>query len=224
MLTRLYPDQGPLRRELYSKHLEFFRTGLTHRERLFLAANQIGKTLGVGGFETTLHLTGRYPSWWEGARFHEPIQAWAAGDTSKTVRDIIQLTLLGPYGRFGTGLIPQETLNRWTPKQGISDAVEGIFVKHISGGESEIMLKSYDQKREAFQGTKKHIIWLDEEPPSDIYGECLTRTINIQGAMLILTFTPLQGLTELVKEFMPELAMDESEETPMGPYDDVVHE
>ena len=56
-----YPDEGPLRRELYPKHLEFFRAGVEHRERCFLAANRVGKTEGVGGFELTCHLTGEYP-------------------------------------------------------------------------------------------------------------------------------------------------------------------
>jgi hypothetical protein len=46
-----YPDGGPLRRELYPKHLEFFRAGIEHRERCFLAANRVGKTEGVGGYE-----------------------------------------------------------------------------------------------------------------------------------------------------------------------------
>ena len=91
-----YPDDGPLRRELYPKHLEFFRAGIEHRERCFLAANRVGKTEGVGGYELTCHLTGEYPDWWEGRTFDQPIEAWAAGDTSQTVRDIIQAKLLGP--------------------------------------------------------------------------------------------------------------------------------
>jgi hypothetical protein len=81
-----YPDEGPLRRELYPKHLEFFRAGIEHRERCFLAANRVGKTEGVGGYELTCHLTGEYPDWWEGRTFDHPIEAWAAGDTSQTVR------------------------------------------------------------------------------------------------------------------------------------------
>jgi len=89
-----YPDEGPLRRELYPKHLEFFRAGVEHRERCFLAANRVGKTEGVGGFELTCHLTGEYPVWWEGRTFDHQIEAWAAGDTSQTVRDIIQAKLL----------------------------------------------------------------------------------------------------------------------------------
>jgi len=60
-IDRYYPDEGPHRRELYPKHLEFFKAGATRRERALLAANRIGKSEGVGGYETTLHLTGRYP-------------------------------------------------------------------------------------------------------------------------------------------------------------------
>src|SRR5271166_3119159 len=77
-LLTYYPDHGPLRRELYPKHMEFFEAGATHRERLMCAANRVGKTEGVGGFETTLHLTGRYPDWWKGRRFNRPVRAWAA--------------------------------------------------------------------------------------------------------------------------------------------------
>src|SRR5262245_8873710 len=50
-LDSLYPDAGPLRRELYIPHQEFFAAGAEHRERLMLAANRIGKTEGIGGYE-----------------------------------------------------------------------------------------------------------------------------------------------------------------------------
>lgn len=201
-LFTYYPDEGPLRRELYKKHLEFFRAGNEHRERLMLAANRVGKTEGVGGYETALHLTGLYPDWWEGRRFDRPIRAWAAGDTSKTVRDIIQYKLLGAHGGHGTGLIPGDHLIRTTAKAGIPDAVEDIHVEHVSGGTSYLTLKSYDQRRESFQGTEQDIIWLDEEPPLDIYSECLMRTMTTNG-LVILTFTPLSGLSEVVLSFLP---------------------
>ena len=94
-----YPEKGPLRRELYPKHLEYFRAGSNHRERLMLAANRVGKTEGVGAYEVTCHLTGLYPDWWEGRRFSKPVKAWAASDTSKTVRDIIQVEAAGRTGR-----------------------------------------------------------------------------------------------------------------------------
>jgi phage terminase large subunit-like protein len=193
---------GPLRRELYPKHLEFFAAGLHNRERCFMAANRVGKTV-AGGCEVTYHATGEYPDWWTGYRVEGPSLIWAAGDTGKTTRDIIQLELLGPPGNFGTGLIPGDRIIRTPSKQGISDAVEFIYVKHKSGGESVVNLKSYDQRREAFQGGKPRVLWLDEECPEDIYGECLTRTMTNDGRVM-LTFTPLQGLTQVVKAFVDD--------------------
>ena len=225
-LLSYYPETGPLRRELYAKHTSFFDAGTKYRERLMMAANRVGKTEGVGGYEVALHLTGRYPDWWKGRRFGTSIKAWAAGDTSKTVRDILQEKLLGPVGQFGTGLIPKEDIIRVTAKPGVSDAIEIIYVRHASGGESRIVLKSYDQKRESFQGSEQDLIWLDEEPPIDIYTECLLRTMTTNG-LILLTFTPLMGMSETVMTFLPGGEIKESAEgskfVVMATWDDVPH-
>ncbi|MGL5630947.1 MAG: hypothetical protein ACRDD3_01195, partial [Azovibrio sp.] len=61
LIETLYPETGPLRRELYPKHLEFFQAGARYRERCAMAANRVGKSFGMGGYETALHLTGLYP-------------------------------------------------------------------------------------------------------------------------------------------------------------------
>jgi len=202
-----YPNDGPLRRELYPKHLEFFRKGREHRERCFLAANRVGKTEGVGAFETTLHLTGRYPDWWEGRRFETAITAWAAGDTNQTTKDVLQRVLLGAKIDIGTGMIPGDAIVKTTPKTGVPDAVETIHVKHVSGGISELTLKTYEQGRISFQGTSRHIVWLDEEPDMGIYTECLTRTMTTNG-LVICTFTPLLGMSEVVRYFLDMKAIE----------------
>jgi len=202
-ISTYYPDTGPLRRELYPKHTQFFEAGSVYRERMMMAANRIGKTEGVGGYELVLHLTGQYPPWWTGRRFNRPIKAWAAGDTGKTVRDILQEKILGPVGSFGTGLIPKACINKVLNKVGIADAVEIVSVKHISGGNSRLTFKSYDQRREAFQGTEQDVILLDEEPPMDVYTECLMRTMTNNG-MVMLTFTPLMGMSEVVLSILPK--------------------
>ena len=167
-----------------------------------MAANRVGKTEGVGGYELSLHLTGQYPAWWNGRRFSKPIRAWAAGDTSKTVREILQQKLLGPVGSWGTGLIPGDSIQRTVLSKGAADTVEILYVKHAAGGVSILVFKSYDQRREAFQGTEQDLIWLDEEPPLDIYTECLLRTMTNNG-MIMLTFTPLLGMSEVVLAFLP---------------------
>ena len=198
-----YPDAGPFRRELYAKHMEFFRLGAQHKERLFMAGNRTGKSV-AGAYEITCHLRGVYPAWWEGRRFTaEPVNALVAGDTAKTSRDILQHKLLGPVGSFGTGMIPYDSLERVAPKQGIPDAVETIYVRHVSGALSTCQINSYDQGREAFQGTERHVIWLDEECPEDVYTESLMRTMTTDGIVL-LTFTPIRGITPLVLSFLPD--------------------
>lgn len=199
----LYPDDGPLRRELYPKHTKFFEAGAKFRQRLFLAANRVGKTEGTGLYELVMHCTGDYPDWWRGKRHNRPVRCWAAGDTSKTVREILQLKLLGPVGSYGTGLIPGEYLEKTTRAGGVADTVETIYIKSKFGGLSSINLKSYDQRVEAFQGTEIDVILLDEEPPEDVYTECLMRTMTNSG-MILCTFTPLLGMSQVVKKFLPD--------------------
>ena len=217
-LFGLYPDTGPLRRELYAKHVQFFRAGAEHMERCMMAGNRVGKTWGVGAYETTLHLTGRYPEWWEGRRFDRPIAAWVAGDTRTTTRDIIQQALLGVggeggAGELGTGMIPgDDIIGKPTPMQGVPGAVDTVLVKHQAGGNSVLQFKSYDQGRRTFQGTKKDVVWVDEEPPVDVYEEALLRlTATVPGeqnGLLLCTFTPLLGLSKVALKFLPELAPD----------------
>ena len=86
----------------YSKQAEFHEAGATHRERLLMAANQVGKTFAAA-MELAAHVSGQYPSWWQGYRFDRAIRAWAAGETAEVVRTTIQLLLLGESGQHGTG-------------------------------------------------------------------------------------------------------------------------
>ncbi|RTL00420.1 MAG: hypothetical protein EKK59_04490 [Neisseriaceae bacterium] len=169
-----------------------------------MAANRVGKTEGGGGYEVTAHLTGIYPEWWPGYRFDHAIDCWAAGDTNETVRDIIQLKLLGSeHDGWGTGLIPAANIVRVVKRQNGNGAVDYAVIKHASGGTSILGFKSYEQGRKAFQGTEKHLIWLDEESEEGIRAECALRLMTTNGH-LIETFTPLRGLTPIVLKYLGE--------------------
>ena len=203
-LWTYYPDDGPLRRELYAQHMEFFRLGAEVPTRCFMAANRVGKTEGAGGIEVTYHLTGIYPEWWPGRKFLHATDGWCAGDTKETVRDILQLKLLGPENAWGTGLIPGDDLLQVVKRQNGNGAVDYCLVRHRpTGGVSRLGFKSYDQGREAFQGTEKHFIWLDEESNEGIRSECTMRLMTTNG-LLIETFTPLRGLTPIVLTYLGE--------------------
>lgn len=183
-------------RTSYAKHMQFFADGLKYRERAMMAGNRIGKSEG-GAYEVACHLTGIYPDWWEGRRFDYPINALVAGETGKLVRDSMQAKLLGPATAIGTGMIPAHCIIDKKSKSGIPDAVDLVTVRHISGKTSLLQFQSYDQGREAFQATERDVIWLDEEPPLDVYSECLIRTMTT-GGIVLSTFTPLKGVSETV--------------------------
>lgn len=223
-----FPDEGPLRRDLYQKHLRFFEAGRDVRERCSLSANRVGKTESLGGYELVLHLTGQYPAWWPGRKFDRPTLCWAAGDTGKTVRDILQAKLMGPYGNFGTALIPGAAIVDHKTKSGVADAVELVYVRHTTGGISTLVFKSYDQGRVAFQGNEPDVILEDEEAPEQVHMECVTRTMTNDG-MVMVTYTPLEGLTPTVLLFAPNGEMNEGVHPETGRYlinitwDDVPH-
>ena len=165
-----------------------------------MAGNQLGKTLSAGA-EYAMHLTGRYPEWWQGRRWDRPVVGWAAGVTGESTRDNVQRMLLGRPGQFGTGMIPKDALIETVSARGVADLIDTIRVRHASGGESIVALKAYEKGREKWQGETLDLVWFDEEPPEDIYIEGLTRT-NATGGMVFLTFTPLLGMSSVVKRFL----------------------
>lgn len=233
MLQTMFPDTGPLRRELYPKHLEFFRslapkafgtppgekTEIARAsERIFMAGNRVGKTMAAGT-EVAYHLTGQYPDWWDGHRNDKAVRWLASGDTHETTRDIIQLKMLGATTDrkedYGTGLIPGESIVDVVPRPHVKGAAEKILVKHVSGGVSELWMRSYVQGREIFQGFELDGFWADEECPQDVYEEAMVRLMTRNG-LSILTFTPLNGLTKLVQELTKPAESYTDEDDPDG--------
>jgi phage terminase large subunit-like protein len=192
-----------LRRELYDKYTEVFTAGSVHQERCTLGGNRVGKTLGIGGYETALHLTGLYPHWWDGHRYNKPMLAWAAGTKSAKVRDVNQKFLLGTlhqrkgFTQAEGGLIPAARIGRLTRRTGVADAVDQVIVRHVNGFENVCTFKSYEEGRSSFEAEAVDWIWLDEEPSKAIYDECKMRILTTRGRILA-TFTPVEGLTETV--------------------------
>ena len=192
----------------YNKQKDFHAAGKDNRERLFMAGNQLGKTV-AGSMEWAMHLTGKYPEWWEGRRFTKPGRYWAAGESGVSTRDTVQKLLVGPPEReeeWGTGSIPFKDIVDTQRGRSAPDGLDSIVVKHLSGGSSTLLFKSYEQGRAKWQGETLDGVWMDEEPPASIYTEAMTRT-NATDGIVIITFTPLRGMSEVVRMFLrPEIA------------------
>lgn len=184
----------------YIKQEEFHV--LAVRERLLMAGNQLGKTW-AGAFELAMHLTGKYPDWWKGRRFAKPVSAWAGSVSTLATRDTVQRLIAGRPGKIGTGSVPKADILDYKSALGTPDLLDHVRVRHAFGGESFVGFKSYEQGREKWQGETLDIVWFDEEPPQDIYFEGLTRT-NATGGMAYMTFTPLLGMSEVVRRFLME--------------------
>lgn len=227
-----FPDTGALRRDLYPEHMELLAAGRWAGVRCMMAANRSGKTFAAA-FEGACHLTGRYPRWWRGRRFDEPVRMWACGKLNTTVREILQPYLLGDYKTArgygshvtGTGMIPAEDIvqESLVPRQGVSGMIESIKIRWRGRGGrtglSTLGVKSYQQGRAAFEGTNQHMVWFDEEPSDPaLFNEAWTRTTIVSG-IILFTFTPLDGISDVVKMFMPEVVDADLVDAP--PYDPV---
>lgn len=196
----------------YNKQKEFHAAGAAYSERLFMAGNQLGKTI-AGGAEWAMHLTGRYPDYWQGATFDKPVVMWASGVTGESTRDNPQRILIGPptiEESWGTGMIPKDCLLDWDRAMGVPNLLDNVRVRwggggDVQAGESVLSFKAYEKGREKWQGPTLDGVWFDEEPPQDIYTEGLTRTNRGQrGQFSIITFTPLKGMSEVVGLFLLE--------------------
>jgi phage terminase large subunit-like protein len=194
----------------YTKQRDFHTAGATHHERLFMAGNQLGKTW-AGGFETAMHLTGRYPDWWQGATFDKAPIIWASGVTGESTRDNPQRVLIGNPPReeeWGTGTIPKDCLIDFDRAMGVPNLLDNYVVRwggggDVQAGEAIVYFKAYEKGREKWQGPTIDAVWFDEEPPLDIYTEGLTRTNRGQRSQFAyITFTPLLGMSDVVSMFL----------------------
>lgn len=189
--------------EPYPKQMEFHN--MQKRERLLIAGNQLGKT-EAGAAEAAYHLTGDYPDWWTGRRWDRPTKGWAIGETSLLTRDVSQKKLFGPPGvvdMVGTGYVPKDSIIDISLARGVTDAYDGVQIRHKSGGTSVVNFKSYEQGRAKLQGDSIDWAWCDEEPPMPEYSEILTRT-TATGGIVYVTFTPLKGKSDVVNRYLDE--------------------
>ena len=150
------------------------------KEKLYIGGNRSGKTVG-GASEMVQWVTGQHK--WRTDIPRPPIRARVvAVDLEEGVKKIV---------------IPE--IKRWMPKKFLkNNSWDDSYDKQsrtltLNNG-SFIEFMSYEQEREKFQGTSRHCIWFDEEPPEEIFDECLMRLVDTDGSYWI-SMTPLIEMT-----------------------------
>lgn len=192
---------------MYDWQHAFINATKEYFESCLCAANQIGKTF-TGTTIDAAHLLGEYPDGWGGHRFDFAPLCWGLGYSMEKTRDLLQSALFGNYnnGTFAGGLVPADRIVNWESAGGTTNAMRTVRVRHSNGDISAIQFWSYSQGQHAIMGDIVDWFHIDEEPKDQaIRPQVLTRTINGdagRGGRGIYTFTPENGRTELVVQFM----------------------
>lgn len=190
----------------------------------YIANGVIHHNTTCAAFEVAMHATGIYPDWYKGIRFISPVQILCAGNTNDATRDIIQRELFGDPENdkaIGTGTIPKFCIGKFTRKAGVPNAFDSVMVKHKSGGFSKIQLKAYEQGFKKFMGLRFEVAWADEEPPADIWEQLKRGTFSRKQSVLLITYTPEEGMTQVVKQVNDDLRQGQSLVT--ATWDDAPH-
>lgn len=193
--------------QLYDWQREFIASTDEYSQVCLIAANRIGKTW-TGTYADAIHALGDYPDDWEGHRFDHAPLIWCLGYSGEKTRDLLQAAIVGRKNgdRFEGGLIPPDRILGHESMTGTPNALRTALIQHASGGVSRIQFWSYSQGQHALMGDDVDWYHIDEEPrDASIFPQVLVRTASGdkgRGGRGILTFTPENGRTDLVIQFM----------------------
>lgn len=191
-LTPLSPEWTKLKQELLERVAEVksqypLQLGellpwqkMFHRSkrklRIVAGGNRIGKT-EAGAREALWYSLGQHPY----RSIATPNKGWILSVNYNQQREAAQAKI--------TKLCPKSEIKRVVNIQrGIIDYIE------LNNG-SLIYFKSAEVGREAMQGADIDWLWCDEEPPEDIYKECIIRVGGGRKLIIWITMTPLKGFT-----------------------------
>lgn len=173
----------------HRKQMAFHRC--KKRNRWVFGGNRSGKT-ECGAVECMWILRGIHPY----RKNRKDVFGWAVSLSTQVQRDVAQAKILHYLPKSWIADITMLSGRRDSPAGGVIDQIK---IKNVYGGISTLGFKSCDQGREKFQGSSLDFVWFDEEPPRDIYEECLMRVMDRRGE-IFGTMTPLKGKTFLYDE------------------------
>ncbi|MGN0822795.1 MAG: terminase large subunit domain-containing protein [Candidatus Gallimonas sp.] len=176
-------------RKKHRKQLAFHRC--RKRNRWVFGGNRSGKT-ECGAVEAVYLARGVHPY----RKNRKNAFGWVVSLTAQVQRDVAQKKILHYLRPDWIEDVVMTSGRKDHPEAGVIDQ---IFIKNVFGGTSVIGFKSCDQGRERFQGSSLDFVWFDEEPPKEIYEECLMRVADRRGDVFG-TMTPLKGLTFVYEE------------------------
>lgn len=168
------------------------------RHRLYIGGNRSGKTTG-GIIEDIWWMSGTHP-------YRETPQGGVRG------------RIVGVDFTQGIEAVLKPEFIRWCPPSYLrGGSWSSAYDKQTrtvyfeNGSFCEFM--SYDQDVDKFAGTSRHFVHFDEEPPQEIFLECLARLIDTGGSWW-MTLTPIMGM-EWMYDDIYTVGKEDTSETPL---------
>ena len=175
--------------KVHEKQMTFHRC--RKRNRWVFGGNRSGKT-ECGAVEAVWWARGIHPY----RENRENVCGWVVSPTYEVQREVSQSKILSYLRPEWIVDVTMQSGRKSSPEGGVIDY---ITIKNVFGGVSRIGFKSADQGREKFQGASLDFVWFDEEPPKDVYEECVMRVMDRKGEIWG-TMTPLKGRTFVYDE------------------------
>lgn len=148
--------------------------------RLLVGGNRTGKTYS-GAAEAVYMALCQHPF----KPYLEPNEGWVVSETYKVQEEASQKIIMS--------LLPPNQIKKIINiKGGVMEAIHVDVVKKGKKiGLSKIGFKSSDSGVRNFAGAAKRWIWFDEEPPQEIYKECVARIAAGMPLDIWFTMTPI---------------------------------
>ncbi len=183
----------------------------TASQTMTLAGNRSGKTMSAA-YHFACDVTGDYPDWWDGPKFPWGLNALCLGVDNGQLKAVLQTQLFGEIDeetkKFKGGWIHTSEIEavEWSPHT--TGLAKRVTVRHARG-KSYVVLRAYTQSKTgqgtlSFAGTSIDLILVDEQPPDQLIGQLVTRTMTGnrgKGGVIRYTMTPELGMTKLVTTF-----------------------
>lgn len=168
---------------VHKKQMEFHKC--LKRNRWVFGGNRSGKS-ECGAVEVVWLARGIHPY-----RQNKPVDGWIVSLSFGVQKAVTQKKIF----KF----LPKDWIAEVVMREGKkasyeTGVVDSVLIKNVFGGTSSITFKSIEEGREKFQGASLDFVWFDEEPPEDIWQECVMRVLDKKGD-IFATMTPLKGLT-----------------------------
>jgi phage terminase large subunit-like protein len=171
----------------------------THNELLILGGNRAGKTeyaaKRIAQAFVGTDLSGTMPEWVQEKSRKRGINIWCLHTTHMTSVSMQQNVFHKYLPReLKEAKRSKHTQVSWTQKNGFSDNT-AVYQNN------QIWFLNYSQDIKVVEGGEVDFVWCDELVPAD-WLETLRYRLVTRNGKLIVTFTPILGYTQVVKEFI----------------------